>query len=207
MAHGSGSRPIDEIGSLRSLRQPPQATSHEGTFLSFDLGSVRSELERARLEIEVGRTAEAEQALSRIVSQLRAQDTTDPEVMLTQASAVAALGDVRAALGDDRSANDLATEAVSRFEALPEGLHPRGISDYGIALHNVGRSNEAVSVLRQALETGESWSAVRFHLGLALLWIGQVREGERQLRLAAAAEPDSPLAKEAKRLLARLVPR
>jgi tetratricopeptide (TPR) repeat protein len=50
-------------------------------------------------------------------------------------------------------------------------------------------------------------ATVRYHLGLMLLWIGQAREGRQQLRLAVSAEPSSPLAREAKRLLARLVPR
>lgn len=45
-------------------------------------------------------------------------------------------------------------------------------------------------------------ASVRFHLGLMLLWLGQTEEAKRQLRLAAAEQ--SPLAREAKRLLARL---
>jgi len=42
---------------------------------------------------------------------------------------------------------------------------------------------------------------VRFHLGLLLLWSGQVDEARRQLRLARAADPSSPMAREARRLL------
>ena len=42
---------------------------------------------------------------------------------------------------------------------------------------------------------------VRFHLGLLLLWSGQVAEAKRQLRLARAEDPASPLAREADRLL------
>ena len=42
---------------------------------------------------------------------------------------------------------------------------------------------------------------VRFHLGLLLLWSGQVDEARRQLRLAKAADPSSPMAREAQRLL------
>ena len=42
---------------------------------------------------------------------------------------------------------------------------------------------------------------VRFHLGLLLLWSGQVDEARRQLRLARAADPSSPMAREAQRLL------
>jgi len=50
---------------------------------------------------------------------------------------------------------------------------------------------------------------VRFHVGLLLLWLaraqpGAVEEGKRQLRLARDIAPRSPLAREAKRLLAGL---
>jgi tetratricopeptide (TPR) repeat protein len=47
-------------------------------------------------------------------------------------------------------------------------------------------------------------STVRFHLGLLLLWLGQVREGTRQLRLARAEGPSSPLGREAAQYLRRL---
>jgi tetratricopeptide (TPR) repeat protein len=52
-------------------------------------------------------------------------------------------------------------------------------------------------------------ATVRFHLGLMLLWLartqpGALAEGKRQLRLARKDEPGSPLAREAKRLLAGL---
>ena len=47
-------------------------------------------------------------------------------------------------------------------------------------------------------------ATVRFHLGLLLLWSGQVKEARRQLRLARAAQPGSPLARESKRYLDEL---
>jgi tetratricopeptide (TPR) repeat protein len=46
-------------------------------------------------------------------------------------------------------------------------------------------------------------ATVRFHLGVLLLWLGQLEEARRQLRLAAGLTK-SPLAREAKRLLTRL---
>jgi hypothetical protein len=42
---------------------------------------------------------------------------------------------------------------------------------------------------------------VRFHLGVLLLWTGRIEGAERQFRLAAKAEPGSPLAREAGRYL------
>ncbi|HUH15436.1 MAG TPA: hypothetical protein VML35_06095 [Gaiellaceae bacterium] len=47
-------------------------------------------------------------------------------------------------------------------------------------------------------------ASVRFHLGLLLLWQRDVDEAKRQLRLARAAEPGSPIAREAGRFLDQL---
>ena len=47
-------------------------------------------------------------------------------------------------------------------------------------------------------------AGVRFHLGVLLLWQGDVREAKRQLRLAQAAAPRSPIATEAQRYLTEL---
>jgi tetratricopeptide (TPR) repeat protein len=47
-------------------------------------------------------------------------------------------------------------------------------------------------------------ATVRFHLGLMLLWMGQVAEAKRQLALAVKAGPETPLGREAKRFLDRL---
>jgi tetratricopeptide (TPR) repeat protein len=45
---------------------------------------------------------------------------------------------------------------------------------------------------------------VRFHLGVLLLWLGDVAKARQELRLASAEAPRSPLAKEARAFLARL---
>ena len=47
-------------------------------------------------------------------------------------------------------------------------------------------------------------AAVRFHLGLLLLWSGKRKKAVAQLRLAAADAPHSPYAQDAKRLLSGL---
>ena len=44
-------------------------------------------------------------------------------------------------------------------------------------------------------------ASVRFHLGVLLLWTGRIEPAERQFRLAAKADPGSPLAREANRYL------
>jgi hypothetical protein len=45
---------------------------------------------------------------------------------------------------------------------------------------------------------------VRFHLGLLLLWIGDLEDARRQLRLARDAGPETALGREAARFLRRL---
>ena len=47
-------------------------------------------------------------------------------------------------------------------------------------------------------------AVVRFHLGLALLWLGQVTEAREQLEAAVAADPASVQARRARELLDRL---
>jgi Flp pilus assembly protein TadD len=47
-------------------------------------------------------------------------------------------------------------------------------------------------------------ATVRFHLGLLLLWIEQVKQAKVELRKAVAAEPRSPLARQARLLLKKL---
>ena len=71
------------------------------------------------------------------------------------------------------------------------------------------RPSEAFSRLGPLTRRFPQAATVRFHLGLLLLWLarnqpGSVDEAKRQLRLAQQEEPGSPLAREAKRLLAGL---
>jgi tetratricopeptide (TPR) repeat protein len=74
---------------------------------------------------------------------------------------------------------------------------------------NVGRFSKAnpagafsrLGPLAQRFPRSQS---VRFHLGELLLWIGQVKEARRQLRLARAAGPTTTLGKTANEFLERL---
>jgi tetratricopeptide (TPR) repeat protein len=54
------------------------------------------------------------------------------------------------------------------------------------------------------LASGDEGGVVRYHLGLALSWIGQVEAAMRQLRLAREEDPGGFYAREAQRLLERL---
>ena len=54
------------------------------------------------------------------------------------------------------------------------------------------------------LASRDEGGVVRYHLGLALSWIGQVEEAMRQLRLAREEDPGGFYGREAQRLLDRL---
>jgi tetratricopeptide (TPR) repeat protein len=63
--------------------------------------------------------------------------------------------------------------------------------------------SETFSRLGPLADSDEN-GVVRYHLGLALSWLGQVEEAQRQLRLARDADPDGFYGREAERLLERL---
>jgi tetratricopeptide (TPR) repeat protein len=61
--------------------------------------------------------------------------------------------------------------------------------------------SEAFSRLGPLTRRFPKAATIRFHLGVLLLWQGDVPEAKRQLRLARAAEPGSRIAREAGRYL------
>ncbi len=66
------------------------------------------------------------------------------------------------------------------------------------------RPAEAFSRLGPLTRRFPGRATVRFHLGLLLLWAGEVKEAKTQLARATRAEPGTPLAREAERYLAEL---
>ena len=86
---------------------------------------------------------------------------------------------------------------------------PEALVAAAVARFDKSRPAEAFSRLGPLTRRFPKAATVRFHLGLLLFWLarsqpGSVEEGKRQLRLAVADDPGSPLAREAKRLLAGL---
>ena len=86
---------------------------------------------------------------------------------------------------------------------------PETLVAAAVARFDKSRPAEAFSRLGPLTRRFPKAATVRFHLGLLLFWLAgsqpaSVEEGKRQLRLAQAEEPGSPLAREAKRLLAGL---
>ncbi len=73
-----------------------------------------------------------------------------------------------------------------------------------VARFDKARPAEAFSRLGPLTKRFPQAGTVRFHLGLLLLWSGQVKEAKRQLGLARQAEPGSTVAREAARYLQAL---
>jgi tetratricopeptide (TPR) repeat protein len=73
-----------------------------------------------------------------------------------------------------------------------------------VARFDKARPADAFSRLGPLTRRFPDRATVRFHLGLLLLWSGEVKEARTQLRRATAVEPGSPLAREARRYLDEL---
>jgi tetratricopeptide (TPR) repeat protein len=90
---------------------------------------------------------------------------------------------------------------ASALDADPESL-PAKVAD-AIARFDKDDPSQAFSRLGPLADADED-GVVRYHLGLALSWLGQVEEATRQLRLAREADPGGFYGREAQRLLDRL---
>jgi Flp pilus assembly protein TadD len=73
-----------------------------------------------------------------------------------------------------------------------------------VGLFDKERPSLAFSRLGPLSQTFPHAQTVRFHLGLLLLWIGQVDQAKRELRLVRAEGPKTLLGSQANALLARL---
>jgi tetratricopeptide (TPR) repeat protein len=80
---------------------------------------------------------------------------------------------------------------------------PEALVAAAVGRFDKGNPERAFSRLGPLTRRFPRTATVRFHLGLLLLWLGQIDEAKRQLRLAAQ-QRESSLAREANRLLARL---
>jgi len=101
-------------------------------------------------------------------------------------------------LGRARSAEQVYAEAA---KAAPDD--PDAQTAAAVGRFTKDDPSRAFSRLGPLTQRFPHAATVRFHLGLLLLWTGQVKEAKKQLRLARAERGD-PLAREAERFLARL---
>ena len=99
-------------------------------------------------------------------------------------------------LGKQRSAERVYAEAARR---APEDAEARVAAAVG--LFDKAEPARAFSRLGPLTRTFPKAATVRFHLGLLLLWSGEVKQARRQLELVRTLQPGSPLAAAAKEYL------
>ena len=102
-------------------------------------------------------------------------------------------------LGRQRSAERVYAEAARLAPNDPEARVAAAVG-----LFDKAQPARAFSRLGPLSRSFPKAATVRFHLGLLLLWSGQVKEARRQLRLVQTVEPGSRLAGVAKQYLAEL---
>jgi tetratricopeptide (TPR) repeat protein len=81
---------------------------------------------------------------------------------------------------------------------------PEVLTAVAVGLFDKDRPSQAFSRLGPLVRRFPRAATVRFHLGLLLVWLGQVEDAKRQFRLARAAEPGSVAATQAAEFLRRL---
>jgi Flp pilus assembly protein TadD len=96
--------------------------------------------------------------------------------------------------------------AERQFAAAAElaPREPEARAAAAVGLFDKEQPSLAFSQLGPLAKTFPRAQTVRFHLGLLLLWIGQVRTAKQELRLARAEGPKTLLGSQAAALLARL---
>jgi tetratricopeptide (TPR) repeat protein len=102
-------------------------------------------------------------------------------------------------LGKQLSAQRQFDAAVRLAPSDPQALVAAAVSRFDKA-----NPSAAFSRLGPLAQRFPRAPTVRFHLGLLLLWMGNVDEAKTQLERARAIAPGDPLAREADRFLARL---
>ncbi len=81
---------------------------------------------------------------------------------------------------------------------------PEALTAVAVGHFDKDRPAEAFSRLGPLTQRFPRAATVRFHLGLLLVWMGQIDDARRQFRLAREAEPGSIPAKQAAEFLRRL---
>ena len=103
-----------------------------------------------------------------------------------------------------RLGKQLSAERVFAAAAAAQPNDPDARVAAAVGLFDKSRPVRAFSKLGPLTRTFPEAATVRFHLGLLLLWSGQVKEARRQLRLVRTVEPGSPLVAVAQRYLDEL---
>jgi Flp pilus assembly protein TadD len=103
-----------------------------------------------------------------------------------------------------RLGRQLSARRVFAEAARLDPKNPEARVAAAVGLFDKSRPVAAFSRLGPLSRTFPEAATVRFHLGLLLLWSGQVKEARRQLELVARVEPDSRLVGIARQYLDQL---
>lgn len=103
-----------------------------------------------------------------------------------------------------RLGRQLSAQRVFAQAARLDPTDPEARVAAAVGLFDKARPAKAFSRLGPLSRTFPNAATVRFHLGLMLVWSGQVKEARRQLELVAKVEPDSRLVGTAKQYLEQL---
>jgi tetratricopeptide (TPR) repeat protein len=103
-----------------------------------------------------------------------------------------------------RLGRQLSAQRVFADAARLDPTNPEARVAAAVGLFDKARPVKAFSRLGPLTRAFPSAATVRFHLGLMLLWSGQVKEARRQLELVAKVESDSRLVGIAKQYLDQL---
>jgi tetratricopeptide (TPR) repeat protein len=111
-----------------------------------------------------------------------------------------------AKLGDERFSERRYPEAVELYQKVL-ALDPNDIdthNDLGLALHYLGRSNEALVVLKQGVEKNPKFQRIWLTLGFVQMKTAEKDEAKFALQQALEIDPGNAVGAEAKRLLSSL---
>jgi len=105
-------------------------------------------------------------------------------------------------LSDRDDAKSIA-RAVEAAAPLKGAENPYFLDTYGWAMYRGGRKTEGVAALEKAAKAAPDLGEARYHLGVALLDLGEIARGREELEAFIAAPGGDPgLVVEARRLLA-----
>jgi tetratricopeptide (TPR) repeat protein len=165
--------------------------------------SVRTvELNRALAEYSLGHYEDAEIVLLNLMGSLKRILTRPSRVeglelvqySLLYAAAWAVMGRTRLRQGQSDEAQEAFRQAVALFDQwLPKAKEPAGqdYSEYGVALHMLGRKDEARDVLKKAVDFRSATPDAYLYLGIDLKEQRLYDEAEGLLRKAVELAQDN----------------
>lgn len=103
-----------------------------------------------------------------------------------------------------RLGRQLSAQKMFAQAARLDPQNPEARVAAAVGLFDKNRPVKAFSRLGPLSRAFPRAATVRFHLGLLLLWSGQVKEARRQLELVAKVDPDSRLVRISRQYLAQL---